>query len=287
MKKVLMYTCCIYCVLFMLASSVWAQGHTADEGGRARIEMTDGSVLVGVILSEDATSIHFRTDAGIELALAREDVVSIQHLEPGRNRARPVDPNPTRLFFSPTGRSLKAGEGYFAAYQIFFPFVGYGVGDIATLAGGVSLIPGADTQLFYAAPKMTFYHTDKLDLAAGVLVGGVPGESGYGGILYGVGTYGTSKTAFTGGVGFGFAQEEIASEPVVLLGLEHRLGDHTKFISENFIFPSAELLVFSGGIRFFGDTLSADLGFFSSPELIGEVGFPFFPWIGFVYGFGR
>jgi hypothetical protein len=268
--------------------SGWAQVQpVVEDSARVRIEMNDGSVFVGTIVSEDEETIRFRTDSNIDVTLARADVLAIERLEGGRSRNRPDDPNPTRLFFSPTGRSLKAGEGYFAVYELFFPFIGFGVGNVATLAGGVSLVPGIGTQLFYAAPKITFYQGSKVDLAAGVLVGGVPGETGYGGVLYGVGTYGTSKTAVTAGVGFGFAQEDVASEPVVLLGLEHRLGDNTKLISENFVFPTAELLVLSGGVRFFGDTLSADLGFFSSPDVIGEGGFPFFPWIGFVYGFGR
>lgn len=280
--------CCFCWRLLVPVPSLWAQEQpSAEDSSRVRIEMNDGSVFVGTILSEDDTVIRFRTDGGIKLNLARADVLVIQPLEAGRSRQRPDDPNPTRLFFSPTGRSLKAGEGYLAVYEIFFPFVGFGVGNVATLAGGISLVPGVSTQLFYAAPKLTFYQANRVDLAVGVLVGGVPGESGYGGILYGVGTYGTAETALTGGVGFGFVQEDIASEPVLLIGLEHRLGDHTKLISENFIFPTADLLVFSGGLRFFGETLSADLGFFSSPEVLGEGGFPFFPWIGFVYGFGR
>lgn len=279
--------CFVGCVFLWSASALWAQDQPAADSVRVRIEMNDGSIFVGTILSEDDEVIRFRTDGGIELTLARADVLALQPLEAGRSRQRPDDPNPTRLFFSPTGRSLQAGEGYLAVYEIFFPFVGFGVGHVATLAGGISLVPGVSTQLFYAAPKLTFYQATKVDLAAGVLVGGVPGESGYGGILYGVGTYGTAETALTAGIGFGFAQEDIASEPVLLIGLEHRLGDHTKLISENFVFPAAELLVFSGGVRFFGETLSADLGFFSSPEVLGEGGFPFFPWIGFVYGFGR
>ena len=49
------------------------------------------------------------------------------------------------------------------------------------------------------------------------------------------------------------------------------------------------VLILSFGIRFFGERLSADLGFFypmSEGEGISE-GFPFIPWLGFAYNFGN
>ncbi len=46
------------------------------------------------------------------------------------------NPNATRLFFAPTARMLKKGEGYFADYFIFFPTFTFGVTNNFTLGGG-------------------------------------------------------------------------------------------------------------------------------------------------------
>lgn len=45
------------------------------------------------------------------------------------------DPNPTRLFFGPTGRSVKKGEGYVGVYGLFLPFVQVGITDRISIGG--------------------------------------------------------------------------------------------------------------------------------------------------------
>ena len=77
----------------------------------------------------------------------------------------------------------------------------------------------------------------------------------------------------------------------MLVGGEHQLSNSTKLLSENYLYLGDEVtIIFSGGIRFFNDTLAADLGLFSSPDLIGAIGgggFPFVPWLGFAYNFSN
>jgi hypothetical protein len=53
-----------------------------------------------------------------------------------------LDPNYSRLLFAPTGRPLRAGDGYFSDYELLFPGVAYGLTDNVTLAGGVAIVPG-------------------------------------------------------------------------------------------------------------------------------------------------
>jgi hypothetical protein len=87
------------------------------------------------------------------------------------------------------------------------------------------------------------------------------------------------------GLGWGFAGGEIANKPILLLGGELRLSNSIKLISENWIPPGTDLVVYSFGFRFFGENLAADLGFFR-PSHMDTDGFPFIPWIGFAYNFG-
>ena len=67
-----------------------------------------------------------------------------------------LDPNYSRLLFSPTGRPLKKGDGYFSDYELLFPGVAVGLTDNLSIAGGVSLIPGLglDEQVLYVSPKL-------------------------------------------------------------------------------------------------------------------------------------
>lgn len=250
--------------------------------------MNDGSEIVGTIITEDPAHVEFQSLSKIMMRVPRNQIKTIEPLRGTvvDGEFRKSDPNYTRLFFAPTGRALKSGQGYFSVYDIFFPFIAVGIGDIVTLAGGMSLIPGAENQIYYFAPKITPLHLKDLDVSAGVLyINALGVDFSGGGIVYGVGTYGSSDHALTVGLGWGFAGGEIANKPILLLGGEIRLTNSIKLLTENWIPPGTDLVVYSFGIRFFGENLAADLGFIR-PSKMGSGGFPFIPWLGFAYNFG-
>ena len=259
-----------------------------------RIELVDGSTLVGTVERETDTTLYFRTASGVEMRLPKDRIERRKKLS-GRivdGAYRRYDPNRTRLFFAPTARAIGKGRGYVASYEVFFPFIAAGAGDAVSLAGGFSLIPGSEGQLVYGAPKVTFVRTREVHLAAGVFAGTVLGAGGsgeYGGLAFALGTFGGPEQALTLGGGVGYAGgggESATSRPIVLLGGEHQISNSTKLLSENYLYLGEEVrIIFSGGIRFFNDTLAADLGLFSSPDLIMLGGFPFVPWLGFAYNF--
>lgn len=253
-----------------------------------RIILLDGSELVGTVVSENEESIEFRTGGNITMSLPKKQVRGREVLSGeiiGGEYIR-NDPNSTRLLFSPTARPLKSGQGYFSIYEIFFPMIAVGVANVATLAGGLTLFPGAQEQLFYFGPKITPVNMEKLSISGGLLymrsTGG--GTDGFG-IMYGVTTLGTEKAALTAGLGWGFYGDETADRPILMIGGEVRASNSIKFISENWFPPGSDFSLLSFGIRFFGDNLAADLGFWY-PAGARTSGFPFLPWIGFVYNFG-
>lgn len=245
---------------------------------------------MGVVESMTAAELRLTTDGGITMTIPRDQVRVIESMS-GRKFAG-VDPNPTRLLIGPTARSIGNGNGYAALYELFFPFVAVGAGDVLTLAGGISLIPGAPGQLIYAAPKATVWTSDGVDLAVGGFAGaffGLDGdESPIFGIGYAVGTFGSRESAVTVGVAQGYADGN-ASNVFGLLGGEHQIGNRTKLISENYVFSvgGGVQAVLSGGVRFFGDRLSTDFALFTTSEIItGDVGgFPFVPYLGFATTF--
>jgi hypothetical protein len=253
-----------------------------------RIELTDASTLVGTISAENDTTIQFKTLAGLEITIRKKLIerkvqISSKIVE---GKVWRTDPNQTRLFFAPTGRALKGSQGYFSVYELFFPFIAVGITDYITLAGGLSLFPGADQQLLYLAPKITPFQLDKFDLSAGLLYIFVPNNEEDAGIFYGVGTYGNETASLTLGLGFGFSGGDVEDKPVYVFGAELRSSNSVAFITENWYIPeNDEFQIVSFGLRFFGENLAADFGLIH-PLGADTRGFPFLPWLGFSYNFG-
>ncbi|MGD0338926.1 MAG: hypothetical protein ABSB78_09065 [Bacteroidota bacterium] len=252
-----------------------------------QLMLIDGSELIGNVISEDSTSVNFKTLSNVTMVISRSQVKSIKALQGSVVNGTYVrdDPNNTRLFFAPTARSLKSGQGYFSDYELFFPFLAIGVTDFLTLAGGISIFPGLNGQLIYLAPKITPIQLEKFNLAGGVLyITTTSGGDGVG-IIYSVGSYGNQNASLTAGLGWGFYGSKIADKPIVMLGGELRISNSCKFITENWIPPNSDIAIISFGLRFFGENLAADLGFIR-PTVSGGSGFPFIPWLGFAYNFG-
>lgn len=231
------------------------------------IRLRDGSLLVGRIVSDQGATLTVQTQAGVTVTLQREQVASITE-RTGRvvdGRVVPQDPHATRLFFAPTARAVPKGEGYFGVYELFFPFVSYGLTDRFTISAGTPIVPDYIGQIFYIAPKFEVVRAPGGSAAVGVLAVIAPEEEldGSAGLIYGVGTFGSPDGAFTVGATLPFVattdESSLGNDPVFMIGAEARTGMRTKFISENYFVPGEGALV-SGGLRFFGERLSADFG---------------------------
>ncbi|HEY0025822.1 MAG TPA: hypothetical protein VGB24_23235 [Longimicrobium sp.] len=248
------------------------------------VRLTDGSVLYGRIVENTTDRVVLRTQSGAMLTVERAQIASMQPIR-GRviqGRVWREDPNATRLFFGPTGRAVGAGRGYLGVYEVVLPFVTYGVTNQFSISAGTPIIPGAMGEIFYIAPKFTLVETDQMAVAAGVLAGSTGDETA--GVVYGVGTFGDRDQAASLGVGFGFSNGDLDGQPVVMAGGELRVGGHTKLITENYFAPGESGVIGSGGVRFFGERLSADFGIFTNFGAECE-GLCFLPLVNFVYSF--
>ncbi len=228
-------------------------------------------------------------------------------------QAQRLDPNGTRLFLSPTARTMPQGQGRFSDYMVFFPSVAYGFTNWFDASAGISLLPGSSTQILTINTKAQVYDGERVDVAVGNLfltpVGEGTGE-GFGGTAYGLITVGSARNALTVGTYVAYAgadtgsttcngdvcetednfDVEFADGVLVVLGGEAQVSNSVKLISENYFgFGDGESGgVVSGGVRFFGDHLAVDFALF---RLVGEGsdidGFSFIPYVGFAYNFGR
>lgn len=229
------------------------------------LRLKDGSVIYGYVEALEPDRVVFMTLSGTTLDIDRAQIAS---LEPAKGRLvrgefQPADSNTTRLFFAPTGRSLRRGEAYVGVYEFMLPFAQVGLTDHISVGAGTPLFfGGGGEQPFWLTPKVQVYERGRFSEAVGILHFMNVGDGNFG-IAYAVTTYGQSDNALTGGIGYAYARydEEHAGTMIGMIGGEHRLGRRVKVISENYLWQNGGIV--SVGIRFLGERLSADVGLFS------------------------
>lgn len=257
------------------------------------VRLRDGSVVYGRIVERSESRVVLVTSSGARLEFEMIQVASIRPVTARGSDGRywAPDPNATRLFFSSTARPLAKGEGYVSSYFLFFPMVAYGATDRITLAGGTPILPGLLGELWYFAPKVTVLNRENLAVAVGALGFWFP-EATDGasvGIAYAASTFGSPDKALTVGAGWGYFSNEgttdFSSRPVFMIGGERRTSASVKLISENWLAFNGGSVdgIVSGGVRFIGARLSADLGMGTA---MGGGGCCI-PMVNFVYAFGN
>jgi hypothetical protein len=250
------------------------------------LTLRDGSTLIGRVLEVTPTTVRFVSTLG-QSTIPRDAIVSVRVGGPSaarRGEYWPEDPSRTRLFFAPTGRMLRRGEGYFSDAYVFFPSFQGGLTDRVTVGGGMSFIPGLalGEQVFYLTPKVGLVSGPRLNIAVGALVAGVGELSDEGpfGIGYGVATFGGEDANVTAGAGFGFAQSE-TSQAILMLGGSVRSSRNIALVTESYLYTGGgSAALFSGGIRFLGEKLAVDLAAF----IVTDAEYPI-PYLAFIYRF--
>jgi len=248
--------------------------------------LRDGTRAYGRVEHFEGGLVTFRTTAGAILEVQAAEVLSV-HPVSGQVVAgefRRADPNPTRLFFGPTARSLKQGDGYFGVYEIVLPFVQIGVTDRISVGAGTPLIFGdGGARPFWITPKVQVYTSESMQASVGVMHFLNVGDGNFG-IAYVVGTRGTTDSAVTGGVGYAYdrSYDSTNGAAVVMIGAEHRMTRGMKVLSENYIFNGGAIL--TGGVRWLGERFAADLALVVPTDGGTTVAFPL---VNVVYSFSR
>lgn len=244
--------------------------------------LRDGSRLFGTIERQSEAEVEFRTQSGTLVTAKRTEIASFREVRGSLvdGEFMPSDPNATRLFFGPTGRSLPKGQVYLGVYEFLMPFVQVGVTDRISIGGGTPLVFGIDEseRPFWITPKVQVLDAGSTQVAVGVMHAFAGGDGG-GGIGYVVATTGNLRGSVTAGFGVGYAVDGGRSR-IVMFGGERQMRRNLKFVSENYVWKEAGIA--SGGVRFFGDRLSADLALaipLGTDELFA------FPVVNFVYKF--
>ena len=144
-----------------------------------------------------------------------------------------------------------------------------GVTDRFSVGGGTPLFFGGGSERpFWFTPKLQVLAKEKAQAAVGVIH--IAGLGHSGGIAYGVTTLGPAEQAVTVGLGYAYSGSERA--PIAMIGGEYRGGRRIKLVTENWFWRGGPGFV-SGGIRFLGERVSADLGLIA-PLVDKAIAFP-------------
>src|SRR5215211_933677 len=93
--------------------------------------LKDGSRLYGTVERETGDEIVFKSSGGATLTAKRADIVTLRRVQGRMEEGRFVrsDEHRSRLFFAPTGRSLRRGQVSVGVFEFLAPFVQVGVTD--------------------------------------------------------------------------------------------------------------------------------------------------------------
>lgn len=285
--QLLLLVCC-----FILPESAVAQD-VAPDTSSVRIEMLDGTVLLGKIKSRGEGALSITTISGVEANVPLNQIkemttISTASIHKGEYWFE--NPNATRYLFGPSAFNLKKGEGYYQNTYLLLNSFNYGVTDYFSIGGGIELLTLFNgSPAFVLTPKVGFQTGPKTSLGGGILyanLGDIGDRSNFG-IAYGVVTKGTVDKNFTVGLGWGIIDNEFSSRPIITFSGMTRLSKKIALVSENWIVPADIYYpLFSYGIRFFGEKMAIDLAFINNPDIASEVVIGI-PYVDFMVKFGR
>jgi len=224
-----------------------------EEGDSQLLITKGGTQVMGRIVEIKTDEIMFESEIGVS-AVQIADIKEIRLIKASSIKGGSYwfpNPNQTRLYFGPTGRTLKKGDGYVSDIYIFFPSFAYGLTDNITLGAGFTIFPGVDfdKQVLYFTPKIGLSTSENFSFAVSGMIFKIPDDFDFDdddsesimiGLLFGTMTYGTGDKSLTVGLGHGFVDDEIADKPAFCFGGEYRFARRVSFVTENWVFPDAD-----------------------------------------------
>ena len=230
------------------------------------VEVVSGTSIVGVLTAVSAEELTFQTkDFGL-LTIKRANLkqLTLMTAEQARH-GYDYQGNGNRLFFGPTARNLRKGEGTVQTIDIFLLGVNYGITENISMGALFTWIPaiGADN-LFALTPKVSFSVSERTRLGAGALIFFQRGTNFT--LGYGNATFGSADNNFTAGVGYAIVGGTSVNTPVFMLGGATRISRRVSLLNETYILSiknisdNATLVGGIAGVRVAGQRLSGSLG---------------------------
>ncbi len=298
----------ILLIILLASINLYAQIDTL-KSPMMKLTLKDSSVYYGRIISSDDNKLTLLKNNNVEIVIPKNEILEIYRVQDLPKEIKKtftkkdsleveekqyVDKGLHRMFFFPTANPVPNSEGYLSSNMIFFPFAAFGIANIFTIGGGVSLIPGATNQIYYFAPKITFLKYNNFSFATGGFIfnssnfSNFSNSNSHSGMIYIIGTYNKNYNNFTAGLAYGYENNNFDDSPMIFLGYQGYIKNGSKFLTEIWLptsknsFP--EIAIIFAGFRFYNETFSGDVGLIR-PANYNNNGFPFIPWINLTYNF--
>ena len=230
------------------------------------VEVVSGTSIIGVLTAVSADELTFQTkDLGL-LTIKRTNIKQLTVMTAEQARLGfDYQGNGNRLFFAPTARNLRKGEGTVQTIDIFLLGVNYGITENISMGALFTWVPAAGSEnLFALTPKVSFPVSERTRLGAGALVFFQNGTNFT--LGYGNATFGSADNNFTAGVGYAFVGGSHVNTPVFMLGGATRVSRRVSLLNETYIlsvkdsYESANFVGGIAGVRVSGQRLSGSLG---------------------------
>lgn len=246
------------------------------------VEVLSGTAFTGVLATTGPEELSFQTkDLGI-VTIKRANIRQLTALTAEQTqKGYDYQGNGNRLFFAPTARNLRKGEGTVQSIDIFLMGVNYGITDNLSMGALFTWIPGAGSDnLFALTPKASFAAGEKTRIGAGALIFFQGGTNFT--LAYGNATYGSADNNLTAGVGYAFVGGNYVNTPVFMLGGAKRISRRVSLLNETYIlnvsdsYERSTLVGGIAGVRVSGQRLSGGLGLmygfysYSNPRYSGD-----------------
>ena len=175
-----------------------------------------------------------------------------------------------RTLLTPTALDNGKGVGEYNNYYLFLNHFSGGVTDNLRLGGGVIFLPlDKLTIAGFASVKLSYSITDNFRISTGGVAGTIflNGESGWGGAMYGLGTWGNKDNNLTVGVG-SLRVESRWTKAVLMLTGQKRIKNNWTLLSEFFTVKDEfdRVVALTLGAKYMNHKLSINFGIMTAGD---------------------
>jgi len=272
---------------------------TGDVSKTYQITLKDGSVVSGILLSVTDKEVIIHSGTIGEVRLQKENIktmVPVSSIDEKKSEIWFANPNPTKYLLGNSAIPLEKNTGYYQNTWIFVNSFSYAFTNNFSISGGFEIISlmfaGEGPYAYYINPKVSFKAADNFYVGGSFLYANTLRHfEDFGGLgtINAFGTYGNKNNNITGALGWGWANGNFSSKPLVTISGMTRLSKRVALVSENWIVPEvgsngSYYGIFSYGVRFLGEKTSIDLAFMNNHDIAGEMKIGI-PWLDFVINF--
>lgn len=279
---------------------VFAQQKITGEVSKMyQITLNDGSMVSGKLLSITDTEVVIESGSMGEVRLQKANIKSMTEVLAINDKKTGIwfeNPNPSKYLLGSSAIPMEKKTGYYQNTWIFFNSISYAFTNNISVSGGFeifSLMAGGDgVYAFYINPKASFKVANNFYAGGTILYANtIKTAADFGGLatFNGFATYGNKNNNITGGLGWGWADGDFSSKPLITISGMARVSRRIALVSENWIIPEVGdggnyYGILSYGIRFLGEKTSIDLAFINNPDIASEIVIGI-PWLDFVINF--